>query len=43
MIRKENDALKQLQIAVKINPILENHLMLQTTIGAVYGDLGLNN
>ena len=34
-------AIHELDTAVKIDSQLENHLMLQITLGAIYGDLGI--
>tara|TARA_B100000686_G_scaffold60427_1_gene65056 strand:+ start:335 stop:1078 length:744 start_codon:yes stop_codon:yes gene_type:complete len=40
-LNEDQRAIYELDKAVKIDPQLENHLMLQTTLGAIYGDLGL--
>jgi tetratricopeptide (TPR) repeat protein len=40
-LNEDQKAIKELNKAVAIDPRLKNHLMLQTTLGAIYGDLGL--
>ena len=40
-LNDDQKAIEELNKAVLIDPELENHLMLQTTLGAIYGDLGL--
>ena len=40
-LNQDQRAIYELNKAVEIDPKLENHLMLQTTLGAIYGDLGL--
>ena len=40
-LSEDQRAIYELNKAVEIDPKLENHLMLQTTLGAIYGDLGL--
>ena len=40
-LNEDQKAIRELKKAVSIDPGLENHLMLQTTLGAIYGDLGL--
>ena len=40
-LNQDQRAIYELNKAVEIDPQLENHLMLQTTLGAIYGDLGL--
>tara|TARA_B100000686_G_C16762060_1_gene959324 strand:- start:675 stop:1319 length:645 start_codon:yes stop_codon:yes gene_type:complete len=41
-LKKDVDALRALKKALKIDQRLKNNLILQTTIGAVYGDLGFH-
>ena len=40
-LNNDQKAVEELNKAVTIDPGLVNHLMLQTTLGAIYGDLGL--
>ena len=40
-LNQDQRAMYELNKAVEIDPQLENHLMLQTTLGAIYGDMGL--
>ena len=40
-LNEDHRAIHELDTAVEIDPQLENHLMLQTTLGAIYGDLGI--
>ena len=40
-LNQDQRAIYELNKAVEIDPQLENHLMLQTTLGAIYGDMGL--
>ena len=40
-LNEDQKAIRELNKAVSIDPGLENHLILQTTLGAIYGDLGL--
>ena len=40
-LNEDQRAIYELNKAIEIDPQLENHLMLQTTLGAIYGDLGL--
>jgi tetratricopeptide (TPR) repeat protein len=40
-LNEDDRAIHELDAAVEIDPQLENHLMLQTTLGAIYGDLGI--
>jgi len=40
-LNDDQRAIKELNKAIEIDPELENNLMLQTTLGAIYGDLGL--
>ena len=40
-LNKDREALAILEKSIEIDPKLRNHLMLQITIGAIYGDLGL--
>ncbi len=40
-LNQDQRAIYELNKAIKIDPQLENHLMLQTTLGAIYGDMGL--
>lgn len=40
-LNEDDRAIHELDSAVEIDPQLENHLMLQTTLGAIYGDLGI--
>ena len=41
-LNDDERAIKELNRAVEVDSELENHLMLQTTLGAIYGDLGVN-
>ena len=40
-LNQDQRAIYELNKAIEIDPQLENHLMLQTTLGAIYGDMGL--
>ena len=40
-LNEDERAIKELNRAIEIDPQLEQHLMLQITLGAIYGDLGL--
>ena len=40
-LNQDQRAIYELNKAVEIDSQLENHLMLQTTLGAIYGDMGL--
>ena len=40
-LNEDQKAIYELNKAVEIDPQLKNHLMLQTTLGEIYGDLGL--
>ena len=40
-LNDDQRAIRELSRAIEIDPQLESHLMLQTTLGAIYGELGL--
>tara|TARA_B100000686_G_C16795658_1_gene982117 strand:+ start:50 stop:814 length:765 start_codon:yes stop_codon:yes gene_type:complete len=40
-LNEDREALAFLKKSIEMDPSLRDHLMLQTTIGAIYGDLGL--